>query len=117
MSNKLDEIKNKITGAKPGTDELYSQFLPDNPNPNVNTSDNASTENNDENGANLNFGVIPIVKPKKSIRETHKSKAFYIRRDIAKLIEKDIANGQRGDMTKIVNALFEEYYKKQGKLK
>lgn len=115
MSNKLDELKNKINGQKPGTDELYSQFLPDNTN--ANTSNNTSTEDNEENGASLNFGVIPIVKPKKSIRETHKSKAFYIRRDIAKLIEKDIAAGQRGDMTKIVNALFEEYYKKQGKLK
>lgn len=105
MSNKLDEIKNKIISSKPGTDELYSEFLPINPNDN--TSDNA----------NIDLTTIPIVKPKKSIRETHKSKAFYIRRDIAKLIEKDIAAGQRGDMTKIINALFEEYYKKQRKLK
>ena len=105
MSNKLDELKNKITAQKPGADELYSQFLPENTS--VNTSDNA----------NIDLTTIPVVKPKKSIRETHKSKAFYIRRDIAKLIEKDIAAGQRGDMTKIVNALFEEYYKKQGKLK
>lgn len=49
MSNKLDDIKNNITSSKPGTDELYSGFLP-----NDNTSDNAS----------IDLTTIPIVKPK-----------------------------------------------------
>lgn len=51
------------------------------------------------------------------LRDTHKSKAFYIRKEIAKLIEQDIRNSSRGDMTKIANALFEEYYRSQGRLK
>ena len=59
---------------------------------------------------------IPVAKRKKSIRETHKTKAFYIRNDIAKQIDKDIRNSRRGAMTEIVNALFEEYYKSQGRL-
>ena len=59
---------------------------------------------------------IPVAKKKANIRETHKTKAFYIRNDIAKLIDKDIRNSRRGAMTEIVNALFEEYYKSQGRL-
>lgn len=65
----------------------------------------------------VNVNTIPVAKRKKSIRETHKSKAFYIRKDIARLIEQDIKNSSRGDMTKIANALFEEYYRKLGRLK
>lgn len=90
---------------------------------NVNPSDNTNTEFNPDHNVNLPDNIevsvttIPVAKRKKSIRETHKTKAFYIRNEIAKLIEKDIRNSSRGDMTKIVNALFEEYYKSQGKLK
>lgn len=88
-------------------------------NNNVNTSDNTNTDHNENLPDNIEVSVtaIPVAKRKKSIRETHKTKAFYIRNDIAKLIEKDIKHSSRGDMTKIVNALFEEYYKSQGKLK
>ena len=32
------------------------------------------------------------------------------------LIDKDIRNSRRGAMTEIVNALFDEYYKSQGRL-
>lgn len=85
---------------------------------NVNPSDNPNTDHNENLPDNIEVSVtsIPVAKKKRNIRETHKTKAFYIRNDIAKLIEKDIRNSSRGDMTKIVNALFEEYYKSQGKL-
>lgn len=58
-----------------------------------------------------------MAKKKANIRETHKTKAFYICNDIAKLIDKDIKTSRRGAMTEIVNALFEEYYRSQGRLK
>ena len=74
--------------------------------PNDNVSDNA----------NIDLKAIPVAKKKANIRDTHKTKAFYIRNDIAKLIDKDIKNSKRGAMTEIVNALFEEYYKSQGRL-
>lgn len=80
---------------------------------NVNTSDNTNLPDN----VDVNVTSIPVAKKKVSIRDTHKSKAFYIRKDIAKLIEQDIRNSSRGDMTKIANALFEEYYRSQGRLK
>ena len=85
---------------------------------NANPSDNPNTDHNENLPDNIEVSVtsIPVAKKKRNIRETHKTKAFYIRNDIAKLIEKDIRNSSRGDMTKIVNALFEEYYKSQGKL-
>lgn len=79
----------------------------------VNTSDNTNLPDN----VDVNVTNIPVAKKKQSIRDTHKSKAFYIRKDIAKLIEQDIRNSSRGDMTKIANALFEEYYRSQGRLK
>lgn len=84
-----------------------------------NTSLNPNTDHNENLPDNIEVNVtsIPVAKKKQNIRDTHKTKAFYIRNDIAKLIEKDIRNSSRGDMTKIVNALFEEYYKSQGKLK
>ena len=66
--------------------------------------------------ANIDLKAIPVAKKKTSIRDTHKTQAFYIRNDIAKLIDKDIKNSKRGAMTEIVNALFEEYYKSQGRL-
>lgn len=76
-----------------------------------------TTEANVNTSVDVNLSNIPVARAKKGIRETHKTKAFYIRKDIAKLIDADIQRGQRGDMTKIVNALFEEYYKSQGRLK
>lgn len=80
-------------------------------------STNPNTNDNLPDSIDVNVSTIPVAKKKRNIRETHKTKAFYIRHEIAKLIEKDIRNSSRGDMTKIVNALFEEYYKSQGKLK
>lgn len=85
-------------------DELIDNV---NANPNVNLPDNVE----------VNVTSIPVAKKKTNIRDTHKSKAFYIRKDIARLIEQDIKNSSRGDMTKIANALFEEYYRSQGRLK
>ena len=80
-------------------------------------STNPNTNDNLPDSIDVNVSVIPVAKKKVSIRDTHKSKAFYIRKDIAKLIEQDIRNSSRGDMTKIANALFEEYYRSQGRLK
>lgn len=80
-------------------------------------STNPNTNDNLPDSIDVNVSTIPVAKKKVSIRDTHKSKAFYIRKDIAKLIEQDIRNSSRGDMTKIANALFEEYYRSQGRLK
>ena len=102
MSNKHD-YKNMMTPKASVYDELID---------NVNDSDNANLPDNVE----VDVTSIPVAKRKKSIRETHKTKAFYIRNDIAKQIDKDIRNSRRGAMTEIVNALFEEYYKSQGRL-
>ena len=102
MSNKHD-YKDMMTPKTNVYDELIDS---------VNDSDNANLPDNVE----VDVTSIPVAKKKKSIRETHKTKAFYIRNDIAKLIDKDIRNSRRGAMTEIVNALFEEYYKSQGRL-
>lgn len=56
------------------------------------------------------------MKPKKNLQETHKSKGFYLENEIAELVNEDIRNGQRGEMTIIINALFKEYYRNQGRL-
>lgn len=100
MSNNIDKYKSMVSPKTSVHDELIDDANP-------NTSDNA----------NIDLTTIPVVKRKPSIRDTHKSKAFYIRKEIARLIEQDIKNGSRGDMTKIVNALFEEYYRSLGRLK
>lgn len=76
-------------------------------------SDNANVNDS----VDVNLSSIPVARQKKSIRDTHKTKAFYIRNDLAKLIDKDIKTSRRGAMTEIVNALFEEYYRSQGRLK
>lgn len=115
---------------KPETDVdntvVYDNFLPspnetDGSNDNVNTSTNASAnpENNEitSESINVSLATIPIAKPKRGIRETHTTKAFYIRNDIAELINEDIRNSKRGAMTEIANALFEQYYRSQGRLK
>lgn len=106
MSNNTNKYKDMLKPKETVYDHLIdTPDEKDSEDANVNTS------------VDVNLSTIPIAKPKKGIRETHKTKAFYIRKDIAKLIDADIQRGQRGDMTRIVNALFEEYYKSQGRLK
>lgn len=75
-----------------------------------------SVNDNVSDNTSIDLTTIPVAKKKANIRETHKTKAFYIRNDIAKLIDKDIKTSKRGAMTEIVNALFEEYYRSQGRL-
>ena len=106
MSNNQDKFKEMLKPKTTVYDELIDKD-------NVNTSDNTNLPDNVE----VNVTSIPVAKKKSNIRDTHKSKAFYIRKEIAKLIEQDIRNSSRGDMTKIANALFEEYYRSQGRLK
>ena len=106
MSNNTDKYKDML---KP-KENVYDHLI-DNP------DDKDNEEANVNASVDVNLSNIPVARAKKGIRETHKTKAFYIRKDIAKLIDADIQRGQRGDMTKIVNALFEEYYKSQGRLK
>ena len=106
MSNSQDKFKEML---KPKTN-VYNELIDKD---NVNASHNANLPDN----VDVNVTSIPVAKKKSNIRDTHKSKAFYIRKDIAKLIEQDIRNSSRGDMTKIANALFEEYYRSQGRLK
>lgn len=117
-----ERFKGLINKPKPEEsvhDQFFGPIEKKNDSDNVNPSDNPNTDHNENLPDNIEVSVtgIPVAKKKRNIRETHKTKAFYIRNDIAKLIEKDIRNSSRGDMTKIVNALFEEYYKSQGKLK
>lgn len=108
MSNSENKYKDML---KP-KETVYDHLI-DKGNPEENNNDDANVNANTD----VNLSAIPIAKQKKSIRETHKTKAFYIRNDIAKLIDKDIKTSRRGAMTEIVNALFEEYYKSQGRLK
>ena len=130
MSNKnngIDKYKNMMKPKEQGS--VYDQFIgpiekdidKDNIKDNIdnNDVDNTIQSDNISDNASVNVSLssIPIAKSKRSIRETHKTKAFYIRNDIAKLIDKDIKTSRRGAMTEIVNALFEEYYKSQGRLK
>lgn len=110
MSNSQDKFKEMLKPKTTVYDELIDK---DNVNVNVNANPNANLPDN----VDVNVTSIPVAKKKSNIRDTHKSKAFYIRKDIAKLIEQDIRNSSRGDMTKIANALFEEYYRSQGRLK
>ena len=110
MSNSENKYKDML---KP-KETVYDHLI-DKGNPEESVSDDANVNVNVN--ADVNLSAIPIAKQKKSIRETHKTKAFYIRNDIAKLIDKDIKTSRRGAMTEIVNALFEEYYKSQGRLK
>lgn len=117
--NKYLGMMNKPKPEGSVHDQFFGPIEKKDTNDNVNASDNTNTEHNENLPDSIEVSVtgIPVAKKKKSIRETHKSKAFYIRKDIAKLIENDIKNSSRGDMTKIANALFEEYYRSQGKLK
>lgn len=119
MSNdKAEQFKgmmNKPKEYKPVHDQFFGPIEKDS----ANTSDNTSIDGNENLPDNVEVSVtnIPVAKKKTNIRDTHKSKAFYIRKEIAKLIEQDIKNSSRGDMTKIANALFEEYYRSLGRLK
>lgn len=112
-TKKTNEEPNVKTGDNVGKND----------NVNVSIKANADTIVNDTAVPNLgasvgvNLAAIPIAQPKRGIRETHTTKAFYIRNDLAELINEDIRNGRRGAMTEIVNALFEQYYRSQGRVK
>lgn len=120
MSNNKgqERFKGLINKPKP-EGSVHEQFFGPIEKDKDNTSLNPNTEDNENLPDNVEVNVtsIPVAKKKQSIRETHKTKAFYIRNDIAKLIDKDIKTSRRGAMTEIVNALFEEYYRSQGRLK
>ena len=111
--NKFKDMLNKPKPEGNVHEQFFGPIEKDSDNTNINTSTNDNIPDNVE----VNISTIPVAKTKKSIRETHKTKAFYIRNDIAKLIDKDIKTSRRGAMTEIVNALFEEYYRSQGRLK
>lgn len=113
-NNNVNKFKDMLNKPKP-EGIVHEQFFGPIEKPNEDIEDNANTSN--KASTEINIVTIPIAKQKKSIRETHKTKAFYIRNDLAKLIDKDIKTSRRGAMTEIVNALFEEYYRSQGRLK
>ena len=96
------------------SEDKYKKMMK--PKPSVHDELIDSVNDNISDNANIDLKAIPVAKKKANIRDTHKTKAFYIRNDIAKLIDKDIKTSKRGAMTEIVNALFEEYYKSQGRL-
>lgn len=117
-NNGVNKFKDMLNKPKP-EGSVHEQFFGpiEKPNDNINLNANTNNNSNLPDNTEVNVTTIPIAKRKQSIRETHKTKAFYIRNDIAKLIDKDIKTSRRGAMTEIVNALFEEYYKSQGRLK
>jgi hypothetical protein len=96
------------TNSNDNTDASISTSTEGSVKPSVNDNQNASV--------NVNLTSIPIAQPKQGIRETHTQKNFYIRNDLAELINDDISK-RRGAMTEIVNALFEQYYRSQGRIK
>lgn len=117
--SKTDKFKDML---KPKSQEsVYDHFMAP-ANQNENNSDdiddkanvNVSDDNKEVVAMNME---IPIAQPKKGIKETHTTKAFYIRNDLAELINEDIRNSRRGAMTEIVNALFEQYYRNIGRYK
>lgn len=116
-NNSVNQYKNKFSNPKQHEGGVHDQLIDPVKKDNDNTSLNPSIDNSTPDNVEINVATIPIAKAKRGIRETHKTKAFYIRNDIAKLIDKDIKTSRRGAMTEIVNALFEEYYKSQGRLK
>lgn len=117
-----DKFKEMLNKPKP-EGSVHEQFFGPiekdkvNPSPNPNIEDSLDDNENLPDNVEVSVTSIPVAKKKANIRETHKTKAFYIRNDIAKLIDKDIKTSRRGAMTEIVNALFEEYYRSQGRLK
>lgn len=140
--SKSDDFKRSLRAADKKSIDATSMFLTnprqkanDEPNvkaddsndkkENVNVSLNPIAEDsvsetaapNPSASVDVNLAAIPIAQPKRGIRETHTTKAFYIRNDLAELINEDIRKGRRGAMTEIVNALFEQYYRSQGRIK
>ena len=95
-------------------EDKYKEMM--RPKPSVHDELIDSVNDNVSDNTSIDLTTIPVAKKKANIRDTHKTKAFYIRNEIAKLIDKDIKTSKRGAMTEIVNALFEEYYKSQGRL-
>ncbi len=127
MSKAEDKYKRLMVKSTEPDKSVYDHFIEPvgsadnneytNPNINTSTDNNEDTSVNTHASVNVNLASIPVAEPKKGINETHTTKAFYIRNDLAKLINEDIKNGRRGDMTKIANALFEQYYRSLGRIK
>lgn len=121
MSKAEDKYKRLMVKSTEPDKSVYDHFIEpvvntdDDANTNVNTSEDANVDNSAN--VNVNLASIPVAEPKKGIRETHTTKAFYIRNDLAELINEDIRNSKRGAMTEIANALFEQYYRSLGRLK
>lgn len=120
--NKLEEIKQRIANGP--ASEVHTELL----GKKDNVSDNLNGGNTPSNNPNVNVSgedkgsvamniEVPIAQPKKGIKETHTTKAFYIRNDLAELVNETIRNSRRGAMTEIINALIEQYYRNIGRYK
>jgi hypothetical protein len=85
-ANKLDDLKAKIkSGNKPS--ETHAQLLStDTPAPRKRT-------------------------PKPKFEETHTRKTFWIRNDLAAMVDEEI-QAERGAMTAIINELLDDYFKR-----
>lgn len=84
-ANKLDQIKAKIAGGTKS--DVHAQLLStDKPAPRKRT-------------------------PKPKFEETHTRKTFWIRNDIAVMVDEEI-QAERGAMTAIINELLDEYFKR-----
>lgn len=54
-------------------------------------------------------------RKKEKFEKTHKRKTFWLRNDITKLVDQDIKS-DRGAMTRTINNLLHEYYRKQNRI-
>lgn len=83
-TNKLDQIKAKIAGGTKS--DVHAQLL---------NADNPRRKRT----------------PKPKFEETHTRKTFWIRNDIAAMVDEEI-QAERGAMTAIINELLDDYFKR-----
>lgn len=84
-ANKLDEMKERIKSGKKS--EVHAELI---------------------------TGGIPAPRkrtPKPKFEETHTRKTFWIRNDLAAMVDEEI-QAERGAMTAIINELLDEYFKR-----
>jgi hypothetical protein len=84
-TNKMDEIKRRVTGGTKS--DVHAQLL--------NAGNQAPRKRT----------------PKPKFEETHTRKTFWIRNDLAAMVDEEI-QAERGAMTAIINELLDDYFKR-----
>lgn len=99
--SKFDQIKSKVISG--GGSGVHGEFL----------SPAEPAQTSTENGNEYVNVDVPVRKKKPKFEDTHKRKTFWLQHDVFEMVDAEMKNNDRGEMTYVINTLLREYFNKR----